>query len=162
MHQKLFIAVFVLGALIVSATPAMADFLGLAPGDYTVTLQGSSSLCDGSDCVGTVHIGTPDATGFDWLFENVGPSDIDFDFSPPGTATSIFPTLEVADETNASTTLRIFSDGRYQFLPPCEECSTNGRWVATPLSVPEPATGLLLLFGLGALGLWRRFRAKQD
>src|SRR5262245_56541530 len=64
---------------------ANADFLGLAPGDYTVTLLGSSNnnLCGASNCVGTVHIGSSGSTGFSWLF-NIDNNN--FDFAPPSLA----------------------------------------------------------------------------
>lgn len=65
--------------------PANADFLGLAPGDYLLTLNGSSSLCGGVNCTGTVHIGSPNDTGFDWSF-TIGSDTFSFDGPTQNTA----------------------------------------------------------------------------
>ena len=78
------LAIFGAGMLIV-ATPQVvsANFLGLAPGDYDVILNGSAVWCAGTDCVGTIHIPvTSDKTDeFDWLFEIGGHL---FDWTGPG------------------------------------------------------------------------------
>ena len=82
MNRKtiLLLAIALLLGLLV--TNAKADFLGLAPGDYAVTLGGSSALCGGSNCVGTVHIpvGTVTTANFDWNFVIAG---VTFDFTAP-------------------------------------------------------------------------------
>src|SRR5262245_38502715 len=77
-HQRRLLCFFILGALIVSASPAKADFLGFAPGDYDITLGGSSTLCGGSNCTGSIHIGSSGDTGFDWDI-TVGSDIFEFD-----------------------------------------------------------------------------------
>ena len=165
------------GLLIMSATPAKADFLGLAPGDYTVTLQGSiQPICGGSNCVGSVHIGSPGATGFDWLFEFFVPSSLVFDFSHI-TNTGILSatsdcaiesltslTMNGCDATNAVPYFTLFrqSTGTLFWELGAVAFFERGLWTAVPLAIPEPLSSSLLLFGLGALGLWRRLREKQD
>ena len=150
---------------------AHADYLGLAPGDYSVTLQGSSVFCSGTDCVGTVHIGSPGSTGFDWLFENIGDPANDFQFSA-FTHLGTNGAVECAAESltgfslsnctglidppflglayNSQTQGRLWSIVVGQTL-------LNGTWTV-PAPVPEPLSGTLLLLGLGALGLQARMR----
>ena len=186
MHHRFFIAAFILGALTVSASPAKADFLGLPPGDYIVTLNGSTtlSLCGASNCTGTLHIGPTGASGFDWDFIVGG--DI-FQFDGPTTATSISPdTLtSCALEINNSNTgggCQAFDDGTTTIAAPFAPnfamdyletvgprwfyvgsiSSGRGTWDASPIAVPEPLSGSLLVFGLGALSLRRWLRSKQN
>jgi hypothetical protein len=162
------------GLLIVSATPAKADFLGLAPGDHTITLLDSAGLCGVSDCVGTVHIGPTDETGFDWLFLNVGAPANDFDFSSTSTALTKTASIDQALEIllppipnfpTLSLVLLIGDSGidpRW-FYHDEGGVQREGSWSRTPSStVPEPMSSSLLLFGLGALGLRGWLRAKQD
>ena len=68
-HKILFISV-ALAITLLFGSQARADFLGLAPGDYNITLPGSDFLCGGTDCTGSVHIptGTVTALNFDWTF----------------------------------------------------------------------------------------------
>lgn len=82
----------ILGVMILLASETRADFLGLAPGDYTVTLNNSASSCGGSNCTGTIHIGTPGATGFDWVF-TIGTSV--FAFDSPNRDTHISSPLQI-------------------------------------------------------------------
>jgi hypothetical protein len=167
------LSALIFGFLIMSATPARADFLGLAPGDYIVTLQGSSTLCGGSDCVGTIHIGTPGSTGFDWLFENVGGAANDFDFSPH-THIGSNGSFECAVEgltglayTNClgsidNPTILLFFNTITQQRDWgfSTGLTIGGLWAPVALAVPEPMTSTLLVFGLGVLGLCRRLREK--
>jgi len=162
--------------------PAKADFLGLSPGDYTVTLVGSASLCGGSDCSGTVHIGSSGATGFDWDFTVDG--DV-FEFDGPTTDTSISPdtlTSCALEVNNTAGGCQAFDDGTTTIAAPLSPNfamdrletvgprwfyvgnvhSGRGSWDASPIAVPEPLSSYMILFGLGALGMWRRLRAKQD
>lgn len=175
----------IFGLLIVSATPAKADFLGLAPGDYSLTLNGSTTLCGGANCIGTIHIGSPGATGFSW---NITVGGILFNFDLPNAATGVSPNLQNSCAIDASgptpaTACSIADNGsgnssgqnpalilthvqtplvdNYLFVG--ISVPTAGSWSATSTSaVPEPMSTSLLLFGLGALGVWRRFRVKQD
>ena len=161
------LSVFILAAVIVSAAPAKADFLSLAPGDYAVTLQNTSSLCGGSNCVGTVHIGSPGATGFDWLFENVGDAANDFDFSPfthtgtNGTEQCAFEGLLGINETNCAGTISgeallffYFADtATRQFVVVGAVSNVSSVWTAVPLAVPEPGSWLLLGSGILLIAL---------
>jgi hypothetical protein len=127
-----------------------------------------------------VHIGSPGATGFDWLFENIGGAANDFDFSHfIHTEIIIPPNLQCAAE---SFSVLNFVNCGGQFFPPfmelrfdishnppqnyilhpSEQILLQGIWTATPRVVPEPMSSSLVLFGLGTLGMWRRLRAKQD
>jgi len=69
-HKILFIQ-GVLVSIILLGSQARADFLGLAPGDYNVTLLSSTALCSGVDCVGQIHIptGTVTTGNFHWNFQ---------------------------------------------------------------------------------------------
>ena len=178
----------ILGVLILLASEVRADFLGLAPGDYTVTLLNSGSfgfgLCGGNDCTGSVHIGNPGATGFDWNFIINGDS---FQFDGPTMNTSISPNGEFscAFEANGNFGGSCQSlDGGNVFPnfggPPglallagntgilwfykFDGASVVGQESARtePFRVPEPLSCSLLLFGLGALGVRHWLRPHQD
>jgi hypothetical protein len=181
MPKKLVISAALAIALLF-VSQSRADFLGLSPGNYTVTLIGSASLCGGSDCTGTVHIGSPGATDFDWDFTIDG--DL-FEFDGPTTDTSISPNtltscaLEVNDTAGGC---QAFDDGTTTIAAPLspnfamdrletaglrwfyvgDVHSGRGTWDASPVAVPEPWSSSLLLFGLSALGLRRWFRVNQD
>ena len=174
----------ILGALIILASEVRADFLGLAPGDYTVTLVNSGpldlGLCGGNDCTGSVHIGDTGATGFDWNFIINGDS---FQFDGPTMNTSISPSGEFscAFEANgnfggscqsldggnvfpnfggpAGLALLADNTGIHWFYKYDGSTVVGFESARTePLRVPEPVSFSLLLFGLGALGLrhWSR------
>ena len=87
----LLILIFATATVGVTPTVSLADFLGLVPGDYVVTLNGSSGLCGGTDCTGAVHVPLTNASltsEFHWFFDIGGQI---FDWTPPGLATSVSP-----------------------------------------------------------------------
>ena len=180
----------ILGVLILFGSEVRADFLGLAPGDYTITLLGSNipELCGAVNCTGSVHIGNPGATGFDWNFIiniSISNSFDSFQFDGPTMNTSISPNgqFSCAYEANGPfggscqsldgsnvfptfggpSTLTLLAGGNqllwfYKFEG---DGTRNGTASSEPLRVPEPLSFSLLLFGLGALGVVR-LRAKRD
>ena len=169
MRQRLLIAltIFLLAPMFLCSEPAQADWLGLAPGDYNVTLDGSSSLCGGSNCLGTVHIGFPGATGFDWLFSFTSPAAATFDCGAScSSMTDINTGRQVTIEDN-------FAHGE-QFgliFDPTSQSRTyglfngtngltigTGGWEAVSTAVPEPSS--LLLLSIGVLGLRARVRRR--
>jgi len=155
-----------------SATPTKADFLGLGPGDYTVTLNGSSTLCGGSVCTGTVHIGASGATGFDWNFVFPAPVGQTFDWD-----TFVFTNTadNCAIESNSlqtnlncfaasyggiTPTFVMYASTLWNFTGPFGDFATSETWSASPLAVPEPATVLLYSIGVAALWIRRRFQSR--
>ena len=169
----------VVAAILMGVAPgvARADFLGLAPGDYEVLLYGSSALCAGTDCLGTVHI--PDASSktdpFDWLFEIGGQV---FDWTDPGLGTDVSPNglNSCAIEGPAGAICAVSDSGVPPSLnePPFlvlfavgglstytvllgDEVFARGTFEATQdaSSVPEPSTALLLV---SAATVWVRLR----
>ena len=177
MNQKtiLLLAIALLLGLLV--TNAKADFLGLAPGDYTVTLGGSSALCGGSNCVGTVHIpvGTVTTANFDWNFVIAGvtfdfTAPVDVSLSPNGLNSCAVEATTSADCTaldnggfNLSTNgdvlfMTNLSDHRYDlFLPSQGGQGVTNTWAGTAIAaVPEPSGITLLGLALGLLALRRK------
>ena len=174
MNQKtiLLLAIALLLGLLV--TNAKADFLGLAPGDYTVTLGGSSALCGGSNCVGTVHIpvGTVTTANFDWNFVIAGvtfdfTAPVDVSLSPNGLTSCAVEATTSADCTaldngfNLSTNgdaLSMISNQRYDlFLPSQGGQGVTNTWSGTAIvAVPEPSGITLLGLALGLLALRRK------
>ena len=174
MNRKtiLFLAIALLFGLLV--TNAKADFLGLAPGDYTVTLGGSSALCGGSNCVGTVHIpvGTVTTANFDWNFVIAGvtfdfTAPVDVSLSPNGLTSCAVEATTSADCTaldngfNLSTNgdaLSMISNQRYDlFLPSQGGQGVTNTWSGTEIAaVPEPSGTTLLGLALGLLALRRK------
>ena len=166
----------VLGALLLFASEVRADFLGLAPGDYAITLNNSASLCGGSNCTGTVHIGSPGGTGFDWAF-TIGTDVFDFDSDSAHQNTSVlglnscaFESLGGAGSCQANVTFNsknidilsfphfvlskdtggvFWSYGQSPFI-----AINNGSFSA--VAVAEPLSVYLLLSGVGVLALRRR------
>ena len=167
----------------IAFTPAnaSADFLGLAPGDYDVVLEGSSALCAGNDCIGTIHVplGVAKTDVFDWSFEIGGEL---FDWTGPGLGTSVSPNslnscaIEgtsgalcamndsgVVPSLNEAPFLVLFAiAGSFSYtaaLP--DEVFAHGTVEASPASpVPEPSSGLLLVCAAAIGAGIRRFRVR--
>jgi hypothetical protein len=171
--QPLIVATLV--ATLLSITQANADFLGLAPGDYTVPVPNTTSYCGGSNCTGTIHIGASGATGFSWNFMSLSPT---FLWDGPSTFTAISPNglNSCAIEGPAGTDCGATDTATFASLPGtpylfltyvnahtvviARVSDSSDRiyevgWTAAPLRVPEPMSGILFLIGISALG-WRR------
>lgn len=185
--NKLMLSV-ILGVLILFASEVRADFLGLAPGDYTITLLGSNipELCGAVNCTGSVHIGNPGATGFDWNFI-INFDGQSFQFDGPTMNTSISPNgqFSCAYEANGpfggscqsvdggqifptfggpATLVLLASNTVISWIYNFEGSASlrDGSATTESLRVPEPLSFSLLLFGLGALGLRHWSRSHQD
>ena len=164
-------------------SPARADFLGRAPGDYTIELLGSSGLCGGTNCVGLVHIPIDPVTtaNFDWSF--LSGSSVDFQWDDSLLVISSSPNglnTCAMESSDISAVCEMFDDGFQIFTPPIglslvhqvvstsiptnryaltlsEELLIGGEWVATAIAqVPEPSPLLLFWSALSALWFWRR------
>ena len=167
----------VAAAIALESGVAAADFLGLTLGDYAVTLIGSSAVCGGADCAGTVHVPATNsnlAADFDWSF-TIGAQE--FEWTAPSVHTAISPNgsnscaiegggqavlCAVTDSglgltLNEAPFLLLFDVGgaqQYSVLL-AGEASARGNFLATPLArVPEPSTTLLLASALTLAMTW--------
>src|SRR6476660_8830583 len=172
----LLLAIALLFGLLV--TNAKADFLGLAPGDYAVTLGGSSALCGGSNCVGTVHIpvGTVTTANFDWNFVIAGvtfdfTAAVDVSLSPNGlnscaVEATTSANCDAFDNGFGSSTdgdaffMSNVNDAYFVFLPFHGQLLVEDTWSGTAnAAVPEPPA--LLLSGFGLICIAVVFRKKH-
>lgn len=165
--------IFVLALMFLCSKPAQADWLGLAPGDYNVTLDNSSFSCGGNNCIGTVHIGSPGSTGFDWLFSITSPFPTTLDCAPCfpfETATfqltgesnlvfgGLFEGLHLEySKTTGSLIYDLFCVNEANY--PCPGFGSaflsTGAAIATP-AIPEPSSLTLTLLGYVMVTLRRR------
>ena len=120
-HKVACILTIAAAILTAASGVASADFLGLAPGDYVVTLTGSSALCGGADCTGSVHVPATNlnlVSDFDWsfligsqAFDWAPPANVDTDISPNGANSCAIegesPTLCIVTDTGTSPALNV-------------------------------------------------------
>jgi hypothetical protein len=159
--------------LLLLSTQARADFLGLSPGDYDVTLLNTSAFCV-VDCVGKIHIptGTVTTGNFHWNFQ-IGPALL-FDWTHnliTSTSPNLMNTCAVESGTNATCvetdsnppTLNIVGpalmlsndqNGTQMFLIELIGGSVGGHFTAT--QVPEPPSVFLVMGALPIIWFWRR------
>ena len=160
MHQRLVIAaaVIVISFLGISKNSS-ASALGLADGTYTIEIDFFGVF---SDLNGTITIGP--APSFVTSFD-VG----DLECTVCTVGSSVPDLVEVNDGStfkiidSSSAFLVTLSSGGSAFgtfnCPAGISCNYSaGVWTAQ--SVPEPLSSTLLLFGLGALGMWPTLNRK--
>ena len=184
MTHRIFVISAALAITLLFGSQARADFLGLAPGDYNITLPGSGLFCGGTACTGSVHIptGTVTTVNFDWTFLTPG-HDFLWDDAVLNAMTSPNGVNSCASESPANSSFCAIDDTSFTILVnndvpalilmhqevsnvfatnlwgmgiPGIGTDIRGAWIATPAQVPEP--NALLLFGsaLSALWFWRR------
>jgi len=162
LFMKIFAPLLIAYSALLWSGPASATWLGLADGDYDVTLSGCSSAVVTCPVTGALTISGSDATLFNFsvngqLFAG-DPTDglqgvnerSDLVLSP----FSFFSLIHTPDPTVS------------EFWVYCENTSPNsclpmaGFWNATlrTTSVPEPGTLLLLAMGFAGIGLARHRR----
>jgi len=155
---------------------AAALWLGLADGDYDVTLTSCNSgvpgLCATLPITGQITVSGPGLSFMDITIDGVtftgDPVDfVQTDFLISGDnreRSSVinnapFAFFSLLHATGAVVAPNFPADGWiYCSNNPNGTCSPNtiGAWVATPRAVPEPTTLLLLGLGIAGLGFARR------
>ena len=141
-----------------------ADSVGLPQGTYNLFLDFPG---DTLDTTGTITIGATSVTAFHVSDPQLGQYDcspcVSFTASPDFVIINDPQAFLINDSpllpTVRTLVLSTLTGNLVQHDPSAESGGeVSGTWNV----VPEPVTSYLFLFGLGALGLWRRLRAKQD
>src|SRR5262245_47364024 len=155
-HKILFISA-ALAITLLFGPLARADFLGLAPGDYNITLIGSAALCGGAaDCTGTVHIPTGVVTNvnFDWAFQPAfhdflwDDANLDISSSPSGLSNCAFESGNPVDSCDLTNDAIAVVSLNAPFTP-----GFSMAYLSSPSTgFPNRAYGLFPLTSGGGLG----------
>lgn len=159
---------------------ASALWMGLADGDYDVTLTTCNSsdpaICAGFPLQGSFTVSGSGVSHLNFTIDGVlfdgDPTDFVQDpFINPGdirersTFNHVAPGFDFIGFLHAVGPVLppVINEWIYcQDIPASNSCTliAGGAWVATPKAVPEPTTGLLLVLGAAGLGFVRRWRTR--
>lgn len=170
----------VFGCLFLSAAftahTAHASWLGLADGDYDVTLTtcaspGDPAVCTGFPLHGTITVAGAGLSAMSFVVDGVSfaGDPLDFvtdpfiqagDVRERSRITHNPPTNEFFELMRAVGAVAPPERNQWiycQDIPNSDSCTlqSGGTWVATPRSVPEPSVALLAGLGLIAFGVTR-------